>query len=178
MTVIKHRPLLWILAPLFLVLAGVSVWGTLQFTPIGKPAHTTYACKDLRSFILAEEVDGRREWNSYRDLVNQYLALPQGSNKSAIVEEIAFTVTQVLGHDLDIYYEMERNSDCLLSEKRDELPGIIAETESAINFLNGSEAIDGSFFDPEMGSWNPEYYSEFVSATEFLKDQAILDADL
>lgn len=178
MGVTKNRLLLWILVPLFLALAGASVWGTLQFSPIGKPAHTSYACKDLRTFILEKEVVGKREWNSYRELVNQYLALPQNSNKSAIVEEIAFVVVKVLGHDLDIYSEMEKHLECLLTDKRSELPGIIAETESAINFLNGSEAIDGSFFDPQLGTWNPEYYSEFVSATEFLKDQAILEADV
>lgn len=178
MAVQKSRPALWILVPITLSLAFASIWGTVHYGPFGKPSRAAAECRELREFIVDEEVAGLADWNNYRDLVNQYLSLPPESNRTALVEEIAFTVVQVLEHDLEIYNEMDRNLGCLSMEKKEELPGIIAETESAINFLNGTEAIEGSFFDPEVGSWNADYYNEFISATEFLKDLAKEDADV
>jgi len=177
MAVQKTRPALWILVPITLSLAFASVWGTVHYGPFGKPSRAAAECRELRDFIVDQEIAGRTDWNNYRDLVNQYLGLPPESNRTALVEEIAFTVVQVLEHDLEIYSEMDKNQGCLLMQKREELAGIIAETQSAINFLNGTEAIQGSFFDPEVGSWNADYYNEFISATEFLKDQAKQDAD-
>lgn len=178
MAVSKSRPILWLLVPLLLGLAGASAWSTLHFSPIGKTSQNSFQCRELKNFILQEEVTGRSDWNEYRDLVGQYQALPQGSDKSAIVEEIALVVVKVLEHDLNIYYEMENRLDCLVSDKRTQLSAIIAETESAIKFLNGSEAIGGDYFDPSQGNWNPDYYNEFISATEFLISQAVADADL
>jgi hypothetical protein len=46
---------------------------------------------------------------------------------------------------------------------------MITETETAINFLNGSTPINGNFFDPKLGTWNTTYYEEYLSALEFLK---------
>lgn len=178
MAVQKTRPALWILVPIALSMAFASIWGTVHFGPFGKPSRAAAECRELKEFIVDEEVAGRADWNTYRDLVNQYLSLPQDSNRTAIVEEIAFSVVQVLEHDLEIYYQMDKFQGCLLMDKKEELPGIISETESAINFLNGTEAIEGSFFDPEAGSWNADYYNEFISATEFLKDQAKQEADV
>jgi hypothetical protein len=56
-----------------------------------------------------------------------------------------------------------------VKDKREELGGLIEETESAINFLNGSAPIEGNYFDPELGTWNATYYEEYLSALDFLK---------
>ena len=164
--------------PVTLLFAIASIWGTFHYGPIGKPSRSLAECSELREFIVNEEVAGRADWNSYRNLVNQYLQLPITSNRAPIVEEIAFTLVLVLEHDLQIYAEMQKFPACLLMEKREELPGIISETETAINFLNGTEPLEGSFFNPSEGAWNAEYYNEFISATEFLKDQAKFEADV
>lgn len=178
MAVQKTRPALWVLVPIALSLAVASIWGTAHYGPIGKPSRAAAECRELRDFIVEKEITGRSDWNDYRDLVGQYLALKPEANRAALVEEIAFTVAQVLEHDLAIYKEMEKYQGCLLMDRREELPGIISETESALNFLNGTEAIEGNFFDPEVGSWNADFYNEYLSATEFLKDQAKQEADV
>jgi hypothetical protein len=46
---------------------------------------------------------------------------------------------------------------------------LIEETQSAINFLNGSTPIEGNYFSPELGTWNTAYYEEYLSALEFLE---------
>lgn len=171
MPVQKTRPALWIMVPVALILAATSIWGTFHYGPIGKPSQTSIECEALKEFILDEEVTGREEWSKYRDLVDQYLALAPTANRASAVEEIAFTVVKVLENDLKIYEEMEKFPSCVLRDKRQELPSVIEETKSAIGFLSGSEAINGTFFDPESGSWNPDYYNEYLSATEFLKNQ-------
>jgi len=113
---------------------------------------------------------GRASWNNYRDLVKEYVALPQDSSPPPLVQEIAMTIVQVLTNDLSIYIEMNKNQGCLVVDRREQLPGVITETESAIKFLKGDGAIEGSFFDPQAGIWNTEYYSEFRSAQNFLKE--------
>lgn len=82
---------------------------------------------------------------------------------------MASTVVEVLGHDLAIYKEMNKFPGCVLQAKRKDLSAMISETESAINFLNGSEPINGTYFDPELGTWNGSYYAEYSSALDFLK---------
>jgi hypothetical protein len=56
-----------------------------------------------------------------------------------------------------------------VQSKRSQLSGLIEETQSAINFLNGSTPINGTYFNPELGTWNTTYYEEYISALEFLK---------
>jgi hypothetical protein len=65
---------------------------------------------------------------------------------------------------------MEKFPSCVIKDKREQLDGFIEETQSAINFLNGSTAIEGNYFNPELGTWNTAYYEEYLSALEFLKD--------
>lgn len=166
----KTRPALWILAPISLALAVGSFYGALHFGPIGKPSQTAFECAALKDFVVKEELLGKAEWTNYRDLIAQYESLPANSpSRVTLVESIAMSIIDVLGHDLAIYKEMEKYPACVKLEKRKELPGIITETESSINFLNGSAPIDGSFFDPNIGSWNADYYKDFISALEFLK---------
>ena len=82
---------------------------------------------------------------------------------------MAGSVIEVLGHHLAIYKEMNKFSACVVQSKRSQLSGLIEETESAINFLNGSTPINGNYFNPELGTWNTTYYEEYLSAVEFLK---------
>lgn len=168
----KTRPALWILAPISLLLAIASIYGTFHFGPIGKPSQRALECSELKALVVKEESLGKTEWTNYRNLISQYESLPETSpNRANLVETIAMSIVEVLGHDLTIYREMEKFPACVKLDKRDELPGIIDETESSINFLNGSEPINGSFFDPSIGSWNAEYYQDFVSALDFLKGE-------
>ena len=166
----KTRPALWILAPVSLLLAIASIYGTFYFGPIGKPSQQALECSELKEFVVKEEALGKTEWTNYRNLISQYESLTSTSpDRANLVETIAMSIVEVLGHDLTIYREMERFPACVKMDRREELPGIIDETESSINFLNGSEPINGSFFDPSIGSWNTEFYQDFVSALEFLK---------
>lgn len=166
----KTRPTLWILAPITLSLAVASIWASALFSPFGKPSRAEAECSALKSFITTKELTSRAQWNNYRDLVKEYVALPQDSNRASLVQEIAMTVVQVLTNDLAIYVEMNKNQGCLVEDRREQLPGVISETESAIKFLKGDGAIEGSFFEPQAGIWNTEYYSEFSSAEKFLKE--------
>ena len=166
----KSRPALWILVPVSLALSVASIWGTIQFGPIGKPSRAAQECADLKSFVIAEEEVGRSDWDKYRELVTRYDASTPGATERALlVEDIAISIIKVLGHDLAIYKEMEKFTGCVKKDQRSTLPAMIAETESAINYLSGTEAIDGAFFDPKLGNWNSNYYSEFISALDFLK---------
>lgn len=164
------RPIFWVFVPLLLALSIGALWSTVHFGPIGKPSQAAVECSDLRQFITSEESLGRAKWVEYRYLVDDFLALPPTSaDRVPIIEDMAGTVIEILGHDLAIYKELEKFSGCVLQSRRDEIPGIIEETESSINFLNGSTPIDGTYFDPELGSWNTTYYEEFLSAMDFLK---------
>jgi len=168
----KTRPALWILVPISLALTVSSIWATFNFGPIGKPSRAALECAELREFVIQEEVEGRSEWGKYRDLVTQFDGLAENSNqRPALVESMAMSIVEVLGHDLTIYKEMSRFPSCIKMERREQLPNIISETESAINFLNGSEDINGDFFDPNLGTWNTGYYSEFISALDYLKGE-------
>jgi len=103
-------------------------------------------------------------------LIDQYLATDATSDQRVpIIESMASTVIDVLGHDLAIYKEMNKYPTCVLQEKRSGLSGMINETETAINFLNGSTPINGNYFDPKLGTWNTTYYEEYLSALDFLK---------
>jgi len=159
-------------------LSIASVWGTFQFGPIGKPSRAAQECADLKSFVIKEEKVGKSDWDTYRGLVNRYeTTAPNASDRAALVEEIAASVIKVLGHDLAIYKEMEKFAGCVKKDDRSNLPTMITETESAINYLSGTEAIDGSFFNPALGNWNSTYYSEFISALEYLKGSSGKTAD-
>lgn len=169
----KTRPFLWILVPIALILAGGSIWGTFQYGPIGKPSLAASECATLKEFIVDEERAGKAEWNNYRELANQFNDLDSNSSKRPqLVEAMAISVIEVLGHDLAIYKELQKFPSCVKSDRREGLAGIITETESAINFLNGSEAINGNFFNPQIGTWNTAYYSDYVSALDFLKGES------
>jgi hypothetical protein len=81
---------------------------------------------------------------------------------------MAGSVIVVLGHDLTIYKELEKFPKCVLRSKREQIPGLIEETQAAIDFLSGNTPIDGTYFDPKIGSWNATYYEEYLSAQEYL----------
>jgi len=164
------RPIFWIFVPILLALAVGAIWGTANYGPLGKPAPAVLECSNLRDFVESEEAAGKSEWQRYRTLVDQYLALPEVSTQRiTVVEEMASTIIGVLGHDLAIYKEMDKFPSCVVKDKRDELDGLIEETQSAINFLNGSTPIEGNYFSPELGTWNTAYYEEYLSALEFLE---------
>jgi hypothetical protein len=166
----RTKPLYWILLPVFLLISGASFWAGAHYGPLGKSSTATQDCANLRILIVAEEAQGKPRWQEYRSLVSQLGSLPENSAARApLVEEIAGALIEVLGHDLTIYKELNRYPSCVLMDKRKDIPTMIKETESAINFLNGSQDIDGNFFDPNLGVWNSSYYAEYLSAIEFLK---------
>lgn len=169
----KTHPIFWIFVPVLLAISVGGVWGTANYGPLGKPSPAIAECSSLRNFVNNEESIGKVEWQQYRDLVDEFLALPAASNERIpLIERMASTVIGVLGHDLAIYKEMDKFPSCVVQEKRTELPGLIEETESAINFLNGSTPINGNYFNPELGTWNTAYYEEYLSALDFLKAQS------
>lgn len=169
----KTHPIFWIFVPVLLAISVGGVWGTANYGPLGKPSPAIAECSSLRDFVNNEESIGKVEWQQYRDLVDEFLALPAASNERIpLIERMAITVIGVLGHDLAIYKEMDKFPSCVVQEKRTELPGLIEETESAINFLNGSTPINGNYFNPELGTWNTAYYEEYLSALDFLKAQS------
>ena len=147
-----------------------AIWGTVNYGPIGKPSQAVAECENLQAFVTAEEESGKASWSEYRQLIDQYLAIDATSDQRVpIIEKMASTVIDVLGHDLAIYKEMNKYPSCVLQEKRSEISGMIKETETAINFLNGSTPINGNYFDPKLGTWNTSYYEEYLSALDFLK---------
>ena len=147
-----------------------AIWGTVNYGPIGKPSQTAAECQNLQTFVTAEEESGKASWSEYRQLIDQYLAIDATSDQRVpIIEKMASAVIDVLGHDLAIYKEMNKYPTCVLQEKRSEISGMITETETAINFLNGSTPINGNYFDPKLGTWNTSYYEEYLSALDFLK---------
>jgi hypothetical protein len=164
------RPAFWVFVPLLLAISVGAIWGTAHFGPIGKPSQAAIECSNVRQFVADEEELGRAKWIDYRTQVDQFLALsPTSPDRIPLIEEMASTVIEILGHDLAIYKELGEFSGCVLQSRRDEISGMIEETEATINFLNGSTPIDGTYFDPELGTWNTTYYEEFLSAMEFLK---------
>ena len=168
------KPAFWLLVPLLLSLSLGSFWAAAHYGPIGQPSSSTSACSDLRTLINQEEIPGKAKWQEYRNLVSKLSGLGSSSTeRTPLVEQIAGTIIEVLGHDLTIYKEMNRNLACVLSDKRKDIPTMISDTEKAINFLNGSTAINGSYFDPKLGTWNESYYSEYMSAIDMLKDSGV-----
>lgn len=165
------KPAFWILVPVLLSLALGSFWAVGYFGPTGNnKSAITNTCTDLRAFIQQEEIPGKTKWQEYRTLVTQLSTLATNSTeRSPLVEQIAGTIIEVLGHDLTIYKEMNRNISCVLTDKRKDIPSMISDTEQAINFLNGSTAIQGTYFDPALGTWNSNYYSEYMSALDLLQ---------
>ena len=155
--------------PVLLALSAGAIWGSAYFGPLGKTSPTAIECSTLRDFVTSEEATGKTEWQQYRTLVDQYQSLPSTSNQRVpLIEKMASAVIGVLGHDLAIYKEMEKFPSCVLSTKRSQISGLIDETQSAINFLNGSTPINGNYFNPELGTWNTKYYEEYLSAIDFL----------
>ena len=156
--------------PVLLAISVGGIWGTVNYGPIGKPSQSAIECTNLRTFVTTEEAAGKDSWSEYRKLIDEYLAIDEGSSERVpVIEKMASTVIDVLGHDLAIYKEMNKFLSCVLQEKRSEISGMITETETAINFLNGSTPINGNFFDPKLGTWNTTYYEEYLSALDFLK---------
>ena len=164
------RPIFWIFVPVLLAISAGAIWGTFNYGPIGKPSQSAIECENLHTFVTAEEASGKASWNEYRKLIDEYLAIDDASDQRVpVIENMASTVIDVLGHDLAIYKEMNKYPACVLQEKRSEISGMITETETAINFLNGSTPINGNYFDPQLGTWNTTYYEEYLSALDFLK---------
>ena len=156
--------------PVLLAISVGGIWGTVNYGPIGKPSQAVIECTNLHTFVTTEEAAGKESWSEYRKLIDEYLAIDEGSSERVpVIEKMASTVIDVLGHDLAIYKEMNKYISCVLQEKRSEISGMITETETAINFLNGSTPINGNFFDPKLGTWNTTYYEEYLSALDFLK---------
>lgn len=164
------RPIFWIFVPVLLAISVGAIWGTANYGPLGKPSPAIAECSALRDFVTSEESSGKLKWQQYRDLVDEFIALPATSNQRIpLIEKIASAVTGVLGHDLAIYKEMDKFPGCVVQDKRSQISGLIEETQSAINFLNGSTPINGNYFNPELGTWNATYYEEYLSALDFLK---------
>lgn len=171
------RPIFWIFVPILLVISLGAMWGTFNYGPIGKPSQAATECANLREFVKMEEVSGKASWTEYRGLVDQFLALtPTSNERIPIIEKMASSVIEVLGHDLAIYKEMNKFQSCVMQDKRSQLSGLIDETQSAINFLNGSTPINGNYFNPELGTWNTTYYEEYLSALEFLKSSGSINS--
>lgn len=155
---------------MLLAISVGAIWGTANYGPLGKPSPAVVQCSTLRTFVASEESSGKSEWQKYRDLVDEYLALSATSDQRIpLIEKMASTVIGILGHDLAIYKEMEKFPSCVVQDKRSQITGLIDETQSAINFLNGSTPINGNYFNPELGTWNTTYYEEYLSALDFLK---------
>ena len=164
------RPIFWIFVPILLALSVGGIWGTATYGPIGKPSQVNTDCDNLRQFITSEEISGKASWTEYRTLVDQFLTLTSNSSdRVPLIEKMAGSVIDVLGHDLAIYKEMDKYPSCVLQEKRQQISGFITETESAINFLNGSTPINGNYFDPKLGTWNTAFYEQYMSALDYLK---------
>lgn len=160
------------MVPILIILSMAGIWGTAHFGPIGKPSMVEAECKAVEDLIVREEGNGKAAWEQYRGFVQEYLALaPTSPDRAGLVEAMASSMIVVLGHDLTIYKELEKFPKCVLQSKRDQIAGMITETESTINFLNGSTPIEGNYFDPKLGSWNTAFYEEYISAMEFLKSQ-------
>ena len=169
----RTKPGYWLLLPVLLAISAASFWATAHYGPIGKASTTKQDCQNLRILIVAEEAQGKPIWQEYRGLVSKLGTLPENStDRAPLVERIAGALIEVLGHDLTIYKEMNLYPSCVLMDKRKDLPTMIKETQSAINFLNGSQDINGSFFDPKLGTWNSTYYAEYLSAIDFLKESS------
>jgi len=160
----KASPALWILVPLSLSLATSSVWATLHFGPTGSKTYAAEQCKSLRIFVLDEENAGKADWTIYKKQVSEYMGMNPEVNRSAIVDSLATSVVKVLEHDLKIYERLNRFPDCLLATRKDELPGLIDETRTAIEYLSSS-------FDSTTGEWNTDFYADYLSANQFLKSQ-------
>lgn len=158
----KANRALWILVPLCLVLALGSIWGTFRFGPSGSKAYLAKQCDTLKTFILDEEMAGKADWTIYKRQVSEYLALDVEANRTSLVESMVTSVVKVLEHDLKIYERMNKYPSCLVESRKDELPTLLDETQSAIDYLNTS-------FSAETGEWNTDFYVDYISASEFLK---------
>jgi uncharacterized protein len=136
-------------------------------------AVTDRDCANLRNFIANEEKSGRARWQQYRTLVARLDSLPSNSPQRApLVGQVATSLISVLGHDLRVYQEMARYISCVKPEMQPRIPGIIAETESFIGFLNGRQALNGLYFDPNSSGWDSSYYSEYFTAVDLLAGQS------
>jgi hypothetical protein len=167
------RIVLWALVPITALLSVSSIWATFHYGPFGKPSQSAIRCAEVRELILDEEVAGKAQWNVYRQQVEEFKKLPANSpDRGVAVSQISLSVIDVLGHDLTIYQALQENIGCVKMDRREDVPGLVSETASTINYLNGSEQINGVFFNPDLGSWNVDFYSQYASALEFLKNTA------
>ena len=113
------RPVFWLLVPVLLAISFASFWAVGTYGPIGKASAPAPSCSDLRTTIEQEEIPGKAKWQEYRGLVDQLSTLANASTeRPALVQKIAGTIIEVLGHDLTIYKEMNRNISCVLLDKR------------------------------------------------------------
>ena len=100
--------------PVLLASSAGAIWGTVNYGPIGKPSKSAIECNNLHTFVTAEEASGKASWNEYRKLIDQYLAIDATSDQRVpIIESMASTVIDVLGHDLAIYKEMNDTASSL-----------------------------------------------------------------
>ena len=167
-----RRALIWLLVPIFSVLALGSVWASIHFLPKSQsPTSSTSAeCLQLRQYVMTEELNGKSLWTQYHSNVLQYKAgISDKTRNVQLVTLMADQVVKVLGSDLTIYQEMFKHRSCLKSDFNAQLEGTISDTQMTIDFLLGKTQIEGQSFDPTTGVWNTDFYNVYESATNYIK---------
>ena len=71
-----RKALLWLLVPVFSVLAVGSAWATVHFLPrsSSQTTSTSPECLQLQQFVMREELNGKSLWTQYHSNVLQYKA--------------------------------------------------------------------------------------------------------
>ena len=167
----KLRPaMVWLMIiALILGLVGVG-WSAFRVTniDINDQSQAVLTCDDLRTFIVAEEGVGLRNWTIYHKKVIRYDQGVSKSERVKLVKELAKDVTLVLQSDLLIYKKMKRLPQCLTLSSNDEVDEWIKSTKETIKYLNGEIEIARGFFDAEKGIWDKSFYDIYYSATDYL----------
>jgi hypothetical protein len=167
-----RRALLWLLVPIFSVLAVSSVWATIHFLPHSSSQSTSSSaeCLQLQQFVMAEELNGKTIWTQYHSSVLQYkTGISDKARTVQLVTLMADQVVKVLNSDLIIYQEMFKHRACLKSNFDAQLEATISDTQMTIDFLLGKSQIQGQSFDPTTGAWNTDFYDIYESATNYIK---------
>lgn len=167
-----RKALLWLLVPVFSVLAVGSTWATVHFLPrsSSQTTSTSSECLQLQQFVMTEELNGKSLWTQYHSNVLQYKAgISDKARTVQLVMLMADQVVKVLNSDLIIYQEMFKNRTCLKSDFNAQLEGTISDTQMTIDFLLGKTQIEGQSFDPTTGAWNTDFYDVYESATNYIK---------
>jgi hypothetical protein len=167
-----RKALLWLLVPLFSVLAVGSAWATVHFLPrsSSQTTSTSPECLQLQQFVMREELNGKSLWTQYHSNVLQYKAgISDKARNVQLVTLMADQVVKVLSSDLIIYQEMFKYRSCLKSDFNAQLEATISDTQMTIDFLLGTTQIEGQSFDPTTGAWNTDFYDIYESATNYIK---------